>query len=269
MPDIKLNHNYKEHLLLGAAVGFWLVFFLIFIAPFDVIDFSFSEKLYLMPPYGFFFLASYLLAFFVQERIYQRYKFWNLWFEIGLILFTCTVNLFLTYFYYTLPLINGYFGIILFIRLVYFRIAVLIISLLIFGRLFINRPTIANEIKVIPTEKITLTGDNKKDAIQLTPNQIICVSSAHNYVEVIYKQKGSVHKHLIRNSLKKVSKDIDFLWQVHRSHLINPAYIVKWVDNKTLLVDEMRIPVSKTYKSTIIQHFSSVPKTAHLIPKPE
>lgn len=269
MLTIQLNHNYRDHLLLGAAVGFWLVFFLIFIAPFDIIEFNFSEKLYLMPPYGLFFLASYLLAVFLQEKIYQRRQSWNLWLEIGLLIFTCLLNLFLTYFYYTLPIMNGYFGFTLFIRLIYVPIAILIISLLIFGRLFINRQTTITKIKNLPAERITLIGENKNDVLQIDPSQIICISSAHNYVEIFYQQKGKINKHLIRNSLKKVAQDVGFLLQVHRSHLINPDYIVKWLDTKTLLVDEKKIPVSKTYRTTVIQHLISIPKTAHLVPKEE
>lgn len=269
MLTISLNHNYKDHLVLGAAVGFWLVFFLIFIAPFDVIEFNFSEKLYLMPPYGLFFLASYFLAVLLQEKIYQRWQTWNVGLEIGVIAFTCFLNLFLTYFYYTLPFINGYFSLMLFIRLVYIPIAVLTISLLIFGRLFINRQVTVSKIKTAPIEKIRLVGDNKNDVLQIASHQIICISSAHNYVEVFYQQKDKVSKHLIRNSLKKVAQDIGFLLQVHRSHFINPTYIVKWLDNKTLLVDEIKIPVSKTYRAAVIQHLLSVPKTAHLVPKAE
>lgn len=269
MPTIPLNHNYKDHLLLGAAVGFWLVFFLIFIAPFDIIEFNFAEKIYLMPPYGLFFLASYLSAVFLQEKIYQRWKNWNLWLEIGVIVFTCILNLFLTYFYYTLPFNNGYFSLILFIRLVYKPIAMLTISLLVFGRLFINRQTTITRIKTSPIDKITLVGENKNDVLQIKPSQIICISSAHNYVEVFYQQKDGINKHLIRNSLKKVALDLDFLLQVHRSHLINPDYIIKWLDNKTLLVDEKKIPVSKTYRTAVIQHLISIPKTAHLVPKAE
>lgn len=271
MPTIYLNHNYKDHLLLGAAVGFWLVFFLIFIAPFDVIEFNFSEKVYLVPPYGFFVLVSYLAAVSIQEKIYQRWKTWNLGLEIGVIGLTCLLNLVFTYFYYTLPFINGYFSLMLFLRLVYIPISILIISLLVFGRLFINRqvPVTKVEMPLTPTEKIKLVGDNKNDILQIAPHQIICISSAHNYVEVFYQQKGKTNRHLIRNSLKKVAQDIGFLLQVHRSHFVNPTYIVKWLDNKTLLVDEEKVPVSKTYKTAVIQHLLSVPKTAHLVPKTE
>lgn len=269
MPTIQLNHNYKDHLLLGAAVGFWLVFFLIFIAPFDVIEFNFSEKLYLVPPYGFFVLASYLTAVFLQEKIYHRWKTWNLGLEIGVIGLTCLLNLVLTYFYYTLPFINGYFSLMLFLRLVYMPISILIISLLVFGRLFINRQVPVAKMEMASTEKIRLVGDNKNDVLQIAPHQIICISSAHNYVEVFYQQKDKINKHLIRNSLKKVAQDIGFLLQVHRSHFINPNHIVKWLDNKTLMVDEKKIPVSKTYRTAVIQHLLSVPKTAHLVPKTE
>lgn len=267
MLKIRINHNYQDHLLLGAAVGFWLVFFLIFIAPFDIIEFNFSEKIYLMPPYGFFFFGSYLFTVFLQEKIYQRWKSWNLGLELGLISFTCILNLFLTYFYYTLPINNGYLSLPLFIRFIYKPIAILIISLLIFGRIFINRQTTVTALEPVSLSKITLEGENKNDILHIEPNQIICISSAHNYIEIFYQQKDKTHKHLIRNSLKKVAKELGFLLQVHRSHLINPNYIVKWLDNKTLLVDEKKIPVSKTYRTAVIEHLISVPKTTHLVPK--
>ncbi|MEM6320898.1 MAG: LytTR family DNA-binding domain-containing protein [Bacteroidota bacterium] len=267
MRTIRLNHHFRDHFLLGLVVSFWLVFFLTFIAPFDLIEFDLSEKLYLMPPYGFFFLFSYVSAVFLQEKIYDRLKFWNLWLELGLLIFTILVNLFLTYFYYTLPIINGYLGLFLFIRLVYFPITVLTMSLLVLGRLFISRQTIITQIQPLPTNKITLLGDNKNDALQIEPNKIVCISSAHNYIEIFYQQKNTLHKHLIRSSLKKVAQQVDVLLQVHRSHLINPNYIIKWVDSKTLLVDEKEIPVSKTYRPVVLAHLISVPKTAHLVPK--
>ena len=77
------------------------------------------------------------------------------------------------------------------------------------------------------------------------------VSSADNYVDVIYTEENQVKKHLIRNTLSAVASDLPQLLRVHRSYLINPEHY-KYVNSengkfKITMIHDLQCSVSKTY----------------------
>ncbi|NHQ66882.1 LytTR family DNA-binding domain-containing protein, partial [Elizabethkingia miricola] len=57
---------------------------------------------------------------------------------------------------------------------------------------------------------------------------------------------------VIRSTLKKVQYDFDFLIQIHRSHLINPSHFKAWKDQNTIFVTQKELPVSKSYKDSLM-----------------
>jgi len=96
-----------------------------------------------------------------------------------------------------------------------------------------------------------LGGDNKLDVLKIELQDLVCLSSAQNYVEVFFLQNKILQKKLLRTTLKKISQDAPEMIQVHRSHLVNPTHFVKWSDPNTILLHELEIPVSKNYKEKL------------------
>jgi DNA-binding LytR/AlgR family response regulator len=111
------------------------------------------------------------------------------------------------------------------------------------------------------TEEIILTGNNKLDILQLKLSDLICVSSADNYVSVSHLVNDVVRTKLLRTTLKKMELQLPELVKVHRSHLINPIHFKEWKDANTLLLTQTEVPVSKNYKKAVLAMNHSSLKT--------
>lgn len=83
-------------------------------------------------------------------------------------------------------------------------------------------------------------------------DDLVCVSNAHNYVEIFFIDQSDLKTKLIRTTLKKIQHDFDFLVQVHRSHLINPSHFKSWKNQDTISLTQIELPVSKNYKAYLL-----------------
>ena len=91
-----------------------------------------------------------------------------------------------------------------------------------------------------------------QNLLSISPADLVCISSADNYVEVSYMKDGTLQKKLLRNTLKNMQQEVDGLMKVHRAHLINPAHLVEWKDANTLSLTQMDVPITKTYKKAVL-----------------
>ncbi len=105
-----------------------------------------------------------------------------------------------------------------------------------------------------PDEKdLTITGQNQDDILKITESQFIYAESDQNYVTVYFKNGKQVDKKLIRSPLQAIEDQIGFAVRVHRSYLINPAYLQSLKGNKrkrtAILKDvDSIIPVSANFE---------------------
>ncbi len=255
MPKFPLNPAFKPHFFLALFLGIWLVVFLIFIGPFDLGEISFRVRFFLVPPYGLLFLISYLILIPIQNWAYKKNQGWNGFLELGFVITLFIINFTFTYCYYKTPIVNGTYSFSQFLAGVFSPIFFLIIGLLVISRWLL--------VKLVPvkmiSEKLLLRGDNKSDQLQVLPQQVVCISSAQNYVEVFYRSENGLKKKLLRTTLKKISASLPHLIQVHRSHMINPNYFSEWTDSSNILIEELQIPVSKNYKSSLEEFLKSRP----------
>ncbi|BAO76719.1 LytTR family DNA-binding domain-containing protein [Winogradskyella sp. PG-2] len=100
---------------------------------------------------------------------------------------------------------------------------------------------------------ITLKGDNKLDVLKILPEDLVCISSADNYIEVNYLIQDKLHKKLLRNTLKGIQNELPYLLKVHRSHLINPSHFKEWNGSSSIILTEIKVPVSKNYKAALLE----------------
>jgi len=99
---------------------------------------------------------------------------------------------------------------------------------------------------------IIIKEENKLDILKIRKQDLICVSNGQNYVEIFFIDESQLKTKLIRSTLKKVQHDFDFLVQVHRSHLINPAHFKAWKNQDTISLTQIELPVSKNYKERLL-----------------
>lgn len=243
MKPILLNTSLKQHSLLGLACGLWLVVFLIFISPFDVADLTFKNKLILLPPYGFLFFLGYMSAVGIQNLIFRFNKQWSIVLEFFILIIIYVIVLGLCFAYYKTDWINGTYSFVDYVTGVYLPILLIFAVVLSVGRMYLNKLQAKKD-----SLKITLMGTNKDDILKINPDAILCISGAQNYVEIYYLLNGKRQKELLRATLKSIQDQAVGLTQVHRSHLINIDHFTKWIDSNTILIYDIEIPISKTYK---------------------
>ena len=97
-----------------------------------------------------------------------------------------------------------------------------------------------------------MTGENKRDVLRINLSDLVCVSSADNYVEVSYLIGGKLHKKLLRVTLKNIHPQVPSLLKTHRSFLINPSHFKDWKNANTIHLSQIEVPVSKNYKKDVL-----------------
>ncbi len=152
------------------------------------------------------------------------------------------------YLYYSTDIINGTYSFEKFTLEVHFPIFLVILPLLVLSRWYFNKKAISQT-----SNKLLLTGANRHDILQIERSDLICVSSADNYVEVSYLINDELHKKLLRITLKNIHPQVPGLLKVHRSYLINPSYFKEWKDSSTIFLTHMEVPVSKNYKKDVLK----------------
>lgn len=256
--SIALNLQYRPHLLLGLVLGIWLYLFLVLIGPFDAADLSMKIRTILMPGYSLVFFLSYALLIPIQNLLYHRLNKWKLGYEITVMAFFCVYALPLCYAYYKTELVNGLFGFSTFAINVYLPTISLLIPVIIVGRYLIGQASTKRTSQA--NAKLNLIGDNKRDVLSLSMDDLVAIEAANNYVAVYYLRQGEIKKQLLRTSLYKIHQSVPEMVQVHRSYLVNWQHFIAWKDSQTLEISQLSIPVSQKYKSALLSQSKSVPK---------
>ena len=124
------------------------------------------------------------------------------------------------------------------------------LPIIILSRWFIFRKKVSQRFK---SSTITLKGDNKLDFLTIELSDLVCISSANNYIEVHYLEDKNLRKKLLRRTLTQIHSFLPMLIKVHRSYLINPVHLRSWKDSKTLHLTKMEVPVSKKYRDEVLR----------------
>lgn len=243
---MKLNPKIEHHVITAILLALWAFLFGFFARPFEHGNMDLGIWINVSIGFSLAAFLAYILVAFYQKLIYNTLSRWNIYFEISIYIVFYLVYTVITYFYYKSSFVRGFYDFPRFFTEIIINIS-LIISPIIF---LLRRYT----IKLIPEkeEYITFKGDNKLDFLKIKKNELICISNSQNYVEIFFLENEQLKTKLIRSSLKKVQYEFDFLIQVHRSHLINPSHFKSWKDSATILLTQVELPVSKSYKNRLL-----------------
>ena len=104
----------------------------------------------------------------------------------------------------------------------------------------------AVEKQIFSKERISVFADGMEHYV--SKQEIRYVKSENVYIRIVAGKAS----YLVRKTLKEQLKELKspFLFQVHRSYLINLNYVVSFDGKNVTLTDKMSIPVSKTYQTT-------------------
>lgn len=237
--------SFKPHFFTSLLIGSWLFLFIILIKPFQIEALAFSRFMTMATGYSLIAVLGYLIIVPIQNKIFIKINKWNLKLEIAFILVFYLLTLIPSYLYHKSDFTHGLYNLKEFIIYIFIPSSIILTPLIIFARIHL----------IILADKtddyIVIKGAYKLDYLKIKSANLVCISSSKNYVEVYYLEDEVLSKKLIRTSLKKVENDIPSLMRVHRSHLINPNHLCSWVNNKTLSLTQIEIPISKKYKERI------------------
>ena len=96
--------------------------------------------------------------------------------------------------------------------------------------------------------------DYKKDNLSISPDSLIAIKSADNYVEIYYKSENVVKKQMIRYSLKKATETVnefEFILRCHRTFIVNINHIKEITGNSQgykLYLENLDFPVLVSQK---------------------
>ncbi len=239
-----LNPPLKRHMYIGILLGIWGFLFAFFARPFEHGYMDLEVWIYVSVGFSLLASLSYIVVGFVQQLISQRISHWNVFLEIGVYILFYFLYTLVSYLYYISPFVNGIYHFSEFFVKIILNIILISSPILFFTRRYTLRLIPEAEAE----EQITIKGENQLDILIIKPSELICISNAQNYVEIIYLDGQEVKSKLMRSSLKKMQTDLPFLIQVHRSHLINPVHFRSWKDATTISLSKIELPVSKKYK---------------------
>jgi DNA-binding LytR/AlgR family response regulator len=126
-----------------------------------------------------------------------------------------------------------------------------ILPIIIFGRFAFGK----YKNKQTEAQKIEIKGEGNYEGLRLFLNDVICIQSSDNYVEVFYLSRTELKKSLIRNKLSALADEFPQLLRTHRSYVINPFHFSQWKTTNSklfvLLSHHIEVPVSRTYQKDV------------------
>ena len=245
----------KHHLIIALGLAVWIFVFLYFTEPLDVAEFYKSEKLIYLPLYGLLGGFCYLLFLPIQYFMYKRNN--ENWFVQSELLFFlifilgCTISARALYLFVIVanepnPYTLGYH-----LKAILLPAFSTILPIIIFGRFAFGK----YKNKKTEALKIEIKGEGNYEGLRLFFNDLICIQSSDNYIEVFYISGGQLKKNLIRNKLSVIADEFPDLLRTHRSYLMNPFHFLQWKTEKSklfvVLFHHIEVPVSRTYQNDV------------------
>ncbi|OEK03689.1 transcriptional regulator [Roseivirga sp. 4D4] len=251
----------KHHLFVAFGIAVWVFVFLYFTEPLDVSELSSSEKLLYMPLYGIFTSICYLLTLPFQQWLFKsNNQRWSLGSELLQFLVLVVLGFVITrsvYYYIVMDQHPNAYTLYYFARAIYLPGILTIFPIIAIGRWSFGK----YKEKKLEEQKIEIKGSGNYESLKLLLNDLICIQSSDNYVEITYKEDGLLKKQLIRNKLADVEIARPELIRTHRSFLINPFHFKQWrTGNRKInvvLSSDIEVPVSKTYQPVVEEAVNS------------
>lgn len=262
-----MNHKYpfdsslKNHLIIAFGLAIWIFLFLYFTEPLDVNEFSDADKLIILPLYGLLGAFCYSIFLPIQHFLYQKnsknwyFKTELLFFFIFVFIGIIAARLF--YLFIVVPNEPNPYPLDYHLTAVILPAFATILPIIILGRFAFGKYRDKN----IEDQKIEIKGEGNYEGLRLSMNDLICIQSSDNYIEVFYISGTELKKTLIRNKLTVIADEFSELLRTHRSYLINPYHFQQWKTEKgklfILLFRHIEVPVSRTYQNEVKTRINS------------
>ena len=245
----------KHHLLIALGLFVWIFGFLYLTEPLDVKEFGDNEKLIYLPGYGIVGGLMYLLLLPFQYFLYKKnQQRWFILQEIIFVLSLILVSIVIVRFFYLYVVMVGEqnpYSFFYQLKAITLPAIAIILPIVIVGRFSFGK----YKEKKLEQSKIEIKGQGTYDGLRLFLQDLICIQSSDNYVEIFYYSGKDIKKSLIRNKLSTLADEIPELLRVHRSYIINPYHFQQWKTENGKLLAELSssifVPISNTYRKEV------------------
>lgn len=245
----------KHHLLIALGLAIWIFVFLYFTEPLDVSDFNHTEKLIYLPLYGIVGAVLYVIVLPFQVWLYKKNKgVWKLSSELLLFAIFIIISIFCLRLFYLQVIVEWHpnaYDFWYHLKSIMLPALLTILPIVIIGRFAFGK----YKNKKLEEQKIEIQGEGNYESLRLLLNDLICIQSSDNYVEVFYLDGTMLKKSLIRNTLSKVADTFPELLRTHRGFIINPFHFKSWKTEKgkhfLSLAQDIEVPISKTYLDNV------------------
>ncbi len=239
--------TFHIHTIIGLVLGVSLAFILIVLEPFDNRNFQHPYRNELLAGYGFVTFITYLLGHGIENIAFKRDDVWNWGREITFQVVFGISAILIAHLYHEYVINGRTFSFTIFLSF-FFSFALPIFPILAMPMMLL-RYVLAKDSKEInvkaelknaeKTEKayITLKGENATDIVIIEQQCLLYVKSVDNYVQIYYQEQGVTQNRILRCTLSQILEQATFLWQPHRSYLINPKqdFVLKGNSQKASL----------------------------------
>ena len=229
---VRFEPDWRVPLATGALLGTIVVFVIVFLEPWGTDRYRQTWRVLRLSGYGLCVLIPLLLVHALDVALWRRraaravaVAAWRIADAVRSILLAVFGIALASYLYLSwainqsAPSAAGFVGWLLYIVL---PILVLTIPPAIWVRRrlpgFIRR-------RAERAATILIQGRNRDDHVRLRPADFICAEAQQNYVTLHYLQAGQDTSRMFRATLDEVSRQLPDALRVHRSWLINPAFI--------------------------------------------
>lgn len=251
----------KHHLLIALGLFVWIFVFLYFTEPLDVNEFNYIEKLTYLPLYGFIGAMIYIAVLPFQILMFKKnnaiWKRSNEIFVLALFVIISIFGLRLFYLHFIVEWHPNAYTFWYHLKSIIFPAMLTILPIIVIGRFAFGK----YKEKKLEEQKIEIQGEGNYESLRLQLNELICIRSSDNYIEVFYLNGTHLKKTLIRNKLSVIDESFPELLRTHRSFIINPFHFQTWKTEKgkhfLALAYDIEVPISKTYLENVKTQFYS------------
>lgn len=259
--DYPFDPSVKNHLLIAFGLAIWIFIFLYFTEPFDVNELMTNEKLLYLSGYGLLGGILYSISLPFQYWLYKKNKgVWTIGLELLFFAVFILITIVLVRLFYLQFVVNWHpnaHDLSYHITSIIIPALSTILPILVVGRFAFGK----YHSKKRNQQKIDIKGEGNYEGLRLFLNEVVCIQSSDNYIEVFYLSGNEIKKSLIRNKLSVIADEFPELLRTHRSFLINPFHFVQWkTENSklfTLLTHHIEVPVSRTYQTAVKELLNS------------
>lgn len=245
----------KSHFIIALSLAIWIFIFLFFTEPLDVNQLYKEEKALFLLGYALIGGISYVCFLPIQYLIFKKSNaIWSLKNEIIFLSIYSFVTVLIARVYYLYVIMandrNPYTFWYMF-KSIFLPALLTILPIIIFGRYAFGK----YKNKKTEAKKIEIKGEGNYEGLRLFLNDVICIQSSDNYIEVFYISGTELKKTLIRNKLSVIADEFPTFLRTHRSYVINPFHFLQWktANSKLFVVlfHHIEVPVSRTYQNDV------------------